>query len=297
MERSFSLLVVVTVVLTVGSLGLGLQPSGLLRAVRTGRILVLTLAANVLVVPALAWTVATALPMSPQQTTGVVLVAVGAGGSLGLKAVQLSKRGDPALALALVVLLEVADVVAVPAWLRAIAPAAVADAGSPLASVALMVLVPLAVGVLVARRAPRLAARGTRVLALAGTVALGAAITTGVLAYASELAHEAGSWVIPTAALIGLGAIGVGAVARRTARAPDDTVAMVTASRFSSLGLVVVDRAFAGETAVRGPAVVTALVLLVVSLTYALALRTRRRAAGPLLQPDGASGLWSRASR
>lgn len=123
---------------------------------------------------------------------------------------------------------------------------------------------------------------------MVSTVGLVAVVATGVLAYRTDLSQDLWSWVAVGAALIGLLAIGAGWVAGRYATAlrgsvhaadhdTGGTVAMVTASRFSSLGLLMVDRVFASDSGVHSPAIVTALVLLVISLTYAVVLRARRQ--------------------
>lgn len=281
MDRLFSALVVMTVALTVTSLGLVLTSAGLRRALR-GPVLGLALAVNVVVVPVLSYGVAALLPLTPAQTTGVVLVSVGAGGALGLKTVQLARRGDVALALAVVVLLEVIDVAALPLWVRVVAPHGSFDPAAPLRSAVLMVLVPLAIGVGFARLAPGSAPRVSRWLDVAGTIALAAVLVTGVSAYAAELRATLASWVMLAAILIGLLAIVVGAVAARVGQAADRTVPMLTVARFSSLGLVVVDRTFAVDRGVHGAAVGTALVLLVISVGYALVVRSYRRSAAPV---------------
>lgn len=287
MEQLFSLLIVVTVVVTVFSLGLVLTLRAVVDAVRSGRILILALVANVVVVPCLSWAIAAVLPLSPAEATGVVLVAVGAGGSLAIKAVQISGRGDLALALSLVVLLELTDVVTVPSWLRILASGDTAVTTAPLRSVALTVLAPMLLGVVVARLWPGRAHRWAAVLGVVSTAGLLAAVTTGVLAYRKDLVQDLWSWVAVCGALIGLLAVGAGWVAGHYAhprqgpvrRADLDggaTVAMVTASRFSSLGLLIVDQVFPADSGAHSPAIVTALVLLGISLAYAVLLRLYR---------------------
>lgn len=282
MERLFSALVVLTVVLTVASLGLVLSPRAVGRAVRA-RVLAPAIVANVLVLPALAIGVAEGLPMTPAQTTGVVVVSVGAGGALGLKIVELAGVGDTAVALAVVVLLEVIDVAALPLWLRAVAPHGSFEPGVPLRSAALMVLAPLLAGMVLCRLRPRLAPRLSRVLAVAGTVALAGALATGVLAYVGELQQDLLSWIMVAAVTTGLLAMAVGGLAGRLAGSAGPTLAMVTVVRFSSLGLAVADRTFAGDRGVHGPAVVTALVLLAMSVGFSLVVRHRVRRPPGLL--------------
>lgn len=294
MDRLFSAVLIVTVVVTVFGLGLVVTLREIAGTRRHGWLLVAVLVANLVLVPLSAWASAAALGLDAAQRAGLVLISAGAGGALALKLVQLGGRaggGGLAIALSLTVLLECTATVALPAWAAVVAPGSSVDGRSALTTVVLLVLVPLGCGQLVVRLRPASAALAPA-LGRAATVGLVLVIVTGVLAFRAELAAQLASWTTAAAALVSCAALGLGALAAVVAgrgAVALSTTALVTGCRFSSLGLVVIDRAFSGQDAVRAASIVAVLVLLVIPVGVALVLRRPSR-SGTSAAPGALAG-------
>ena len=71
---------------------------------------------NCLLIPVTAWGIFTVFGIKPAYVTGATLAAIGAAGPTGLKAAQLAKRADLALAISVVIVLQLVNLIAVPLW-------------------------------------------------------------------------------------------------------------------------------------------------------------------------------------
>ena len=144
---------VVAVVATVLTLGLSMTMGEVLASVRRRRLFVALILVNVLVIPVLAWAIATAMPLSRAQTAAMLVSTAGAGGAGGLKATQLARANLP-LAVTLVIALQLTNLVVLPAWLHVALPAATIETAPLLARLVGLILVPLALSMLVRARWP-----------------------------------------------------------------------------------------------------------------------------------------------
>lgn len=107
---------------------------------------------NAVAIPAIAWLVAEALPISDAYVSGLVLATLGAGSAAALKGAQLAERADLPLAVSLVVVLQLSNIVAVPLWAGRVVSGASLSAWDILKSLLALVLIPLVVGLLVRAR-------------------------------------------------------------------------------------------------------------------------------------------------
>ena len=115
-ERLFDIGIVLSIVATVLSLGLSLTLPRVVAPLRRGWLVIGVVLVNVVAVPGVAWGVTEVFPMQDTYAAGITLTAIAGGGAAGLKAAQLSQRADLALAVGLVVVLELVDMVTVPLW-------------------------------------------------------------------------------------------------------------------------------------------------------------------------------------
>lgn len=174
----------------------------------------------------------------------MALAAIGSAGVAGLKAAQLSRRADLPLALALVVVLQIANLVAVPLWAGVVVPGGASlDRVAILRNLLTVVLLPLVVGIAVRVRSSGLAHRVRPGLLGLGNVALAVALAAGIVANGTALRFVLGSWVLATAlAVSGVGP-GLGLLAGLAGHADGPariSTSLVTGTRFSALGLVIV---------------------------------------------------------
>ena len=281
----FTVSVAVTILLTVLSLGMGLRAQQLAAAVRQGRLLAATALINLLVIPAVAWLVSTALPLEPEQRVAIVLVGCGAGGAAALKAVQLSRCGDAALAISLVVLLEPLNLISVPLWAGRLVDGGSVRPAILLTNLVGLVLLPLGLGLLLGARSPATARLLVPWMTRLGTVGLIIALAAGLLS-AEHLAEQLQSWVPLAALLTCLAGLTIGYATPRRDPLTRATVSIVTGTRFSALGLLVIATALHDAPRYLSPAIVAALVNLAAPMIFAILLsRTLRQGAAEAAVP------------
>ena len=289
MRTVFTVAVAVTIVLTVLSLGMALRVQQLAAALRRVRLLAATALINLLVIPAVGWLVSSALPLAPEQRVAVVLVACGAGGAAALKAVQLSRRGDAALALSLVILLEPLNLLSVPLWAGRLVDGGSVRPTVVLANLVGLVLLPLALGLMLGAASPRSAHVLVPWTTRLGTVGLVIALAAG-MGSAEHLADQLRSWVPFAALLTCLAGLTLGYATPRRDSQTRATVSIVTGTRFSALGLLVIATSLHDAPRYLSPAILAALVNLGVPMIFALLLSrgaSRQRGMGPAAPATG----------
>ena len=188
MDRSRDQLYQVALALTLWITGLGLGMSfglgQILRTLRRGGLFARATVLDVVIVPLLVWGLVQAFSIPDHYATGLLLVGVASAGPLGIKAAQLA-RADLPYAIALVVVLEAANVVAIPVWVALLLPPGVQVPMWPVVrTLLLLVLAPLAVGMAVRARRPPTAARLAQLAAPLSTVGLLVVIAIVLARYA-----------------------------------------------------------------------------------------------------------------
>ena len=108
--------IAVAIVATVLSLGMTFSVAQLVAPLRRVRLVVAMVGLNTIVVPAAAWGIVNVVPIGAGYVSGIALAAIGSAGAAGLKAAELSRRADLPLAVAVVVVLQLANLIAVPLW-------------------------------------------------------------------------------------------------------------------------------------------------------------------------------------
>jgi BASS family bile acid:Na+ symporter len=143
---------------------------------RPGRI-VRAVVANFVLVPFLGAGIAYALALDPPRSIGIILLATAAGAPFLIKLIAIA-AGDVALGTSLLVLLVPLTVVLMPLLVPLLAPAAAVTAASIAIPLVGTLLLPLALGLVVAELAPRWAtflqpiARGASTIALVAMLVL-----------------------------------------------------------------------------------------------------------------------------
>ncbi len=264
--------VTVAVVATVLSLGMTFPVALLVAPLRRVRLAVGMLGLNTIVLPAAAWGTATAFPINDGYATGIALVAIGSAGAAGLKAAQLSGRADLPLAVWLVVMLQLANLVAVPLWAAVVTDASLGRL-QILRSLLLLVLLPLGLGVAVRSGFAEPAARLRPVLVRVGNVALAVALAAGLVANRDVLLSVLGSWVLPTAAAITALGLGLGLLVGGADGPTRVTTSLISGTRFSALGLIIVGSEFPDRPEYLAAAITFSLVDIVVMFGAAITIR------------------------
>ena len=180
MDRALDQLYQVALVLTLWSTGLGLgvsfSPSQILRTLRQGGLFARAAVLDVVIVPLVVWGLAEAFSVPDRYAIGLLLVGMASAGPLGIKASELA-RADLPYAIALVVVLEAANAVAIPVWVALLLPPGVqVSLGPVVRTLLLLVLAPLAVGMAIRARLARYARIVVETFAAVGPAALTAVV-------------------------------------------------------------------------------------------------------------------------
>lgn len=144
LNSAFTLAFVVT---SMFGLGLGLTVQDLIAPLRNLRLVVVMLAVNFVLIPAVAWVLTRVMPLGPDLQIGLILMSTVAGAPLAIKASQLA-RGDIVAAGSLVTLQVVATVIYLPLVLPFLIPGIAVDTVSIAMPLFLQILLPLGAGVL-----------------------------------------------------------------------------------------------------------------------------------------------------
>ena len=148
LSNIFTLLFVVTSML---SMGLALTIPQIAAPLRNGRLVALALAANFVVVPAVAFLLSRVIPLDEDLQIGLILFGSAAGAPFLPKLAQIAKA-NVAFAVGLMALLVVATVIYLPLVLPLLLPGVSVDAGKIALSLILEMLLPLGVGLFVKAR-------------------------------------------------------------------------------------------------------------------------------------------------
>jgi predicted Na+-dependent transporter len=275
----FNVGIAISIGATVASLGMSFTVRQLIAPLRRVWLVLALVVLNALVIPAVAWGIAKASPMANQYVDGLVLATIGMGSAAALKAAQLTKRADLALAVSVVVVLQLVNIVAVPVWAGRIVTGTSISAWDIVKDLLLLVLLPLVVGLLLKVRYPDNTATWQPELVKVSNLAMVIALATGIAANWHTIVTMFGSWVIVTAVVIVL--IGLGAGALLGGRNPDTrtTTTLVSGTRFAGLGLIIIGTQLHGAANYIGPAITFAIVGLIIPM--ALAVEIGRRKSAP----------------
>jgi predicted Na+-dependent transporter len=262
--------VVVSIATTVLSLGMSYRVAELLAPLRRVWLVVLMVVVNAVLVPAAAYGIGKALPIQSDAVVGLTLAAIGAASAAGLKASQLARRADLALAVSIVVVLQLVNLVAVPLWAGAVVSGASISAGSILGDLLLLVLAPLAIGLLIRARYAEQARDWPIELGKISNLALAIALVAGISVNFHAIVSLLGSWVLLASVLTAIVGVGLGALVGRSSVETRTTTGLVSGLRFGSLGLIIIGTQLNGNSAYLGPAIVFSLVDLIVVLFLAV---------------------------
>jgi BASS family bile acid:Na+ symporter len=266
------------------ALGAEHAASELLAPVRRAGLLGRVGVVDVVLLPLLVWALVQLLQVPDDYAIGLLLVGMASAGPLGIKAAQLAGADVPA-AVSLVLVLEIANLVAIPFWAALLLPAAAdVDPLDVLGTLLIMVVAPLAIGVASRRAAPRLAARAPRPLTLASNVGLAAVVVIVLARDADAVVESVGARVPLVAAVAVVAALALGWLAGGSHRPTRASASLVTGVRANGPALAIAAASFPDRTDVRVGAVVFALFSIVVSLATALVIR-RRSSTLPRSEP------------
>lgn len=146
LDTAVALAITVTLWATGIGLGASVRASDIVAPLRRRGLLARVLALDLILVPVAMWVCVRVLVPDDGYATGLLLVAFASAGPLAMKLVGLA-RGNAALAIGLVVVLEVANLVVVPLWTSLLGvTSALVVIVDILRTLAILVLAPLVSG-------------------------------------------------------------------------------------------------------------------------------------------------------
>lgn len=270
--------IAISVVATVMSLGTAFTVGQLVAPLHRVTLVLAMVVLNAVVIPAVAWGIAEVSPMDDKYVPGLVLATLGAGGAASLKAAQLVQRADLPLAVSVVVVLQLVDILAVPLWAGQVVTGASISAWDIVKNLLVLVLLPLAVGLVIRARYAEHAGNWQGDLVKVANLALAIALATGVAANWSTITSMFGSWVFVTALVIITVASLLGVLLGARSAEVRLTTGFVSSLRFTSLGLIIIGTQLEGNPVYLGPAITFALVDFIIPLAVAVEIGHRARA-------------------
>jgi len=200
MQTLTHLLVLALVVSTMLGVGLTLTVRDIYVSLHDRRWLVRVLLANFVVLPAIALGVSRLLELDPVLTASLLVLATAPGGPVLVKWATLAK-GDPALAVGLVVILLLVGVATQPLVLPILLDGVTVSVGAILRTLIFTVLAPLLIGLALRARHPLLAAWLQLPLRRVSTVSMVLVVTLLPGVHWRELSELSGTDALPAAVL------------------------------------------------------------------------------------------------
>jgi predicted Na+-dependent transporter len=264
------------------AMGMSLTVKQIIDPLRNVRLIVLVLVGNFVLVPALAWGLTAVLPMGQPQATALILVGACAGAPFLPKLAQMAK-GNLALAVGLMVMLMVVTIFYAPLVLPLLLPGAQVDALAIAQSLIVLMLLPLAIGLLVKWRYPETAVSWQPHLSQASTYSLLLLIAAGLLLQWRNIIGAIGSWLILGTLILVVGALVIGYLLSFGSGANDRKVAALGTGQRNLSAALLVGASF-GDAETLVMTLVASLILAVVLIVMSGEIGKR---AAPGLEKSG----------
>lgn len=264
-----------------GMLAIGTKaPLGqIIASLRNPRMVATALLANFVAVPVLALALSRLLPMADEGRTALILLGATAGAPFLPKLAELS-HGHLPFAVGLMVILMAATVVYAPLVLPLMLPHVTVAPAEIARSLVVVMLLPLTLGLLSRERYPRIA-EWSDDLGRVGGAGLALGLGAGLLMDGSRLLAAYGSGMLIGAALLTLGAMGIGWVVSLDAERGERRVAALGTGLRNFAAALLVAQEFGPDTLVMTMAGTMTLSIVLVIAAGEMGLRMERvRPAG-----------------
>ena len=212
------------------AMGLSISPRDVLAPLRNLRLVLRLLALNFVAAPALAWLLAVCLQLAPGHAAGLMLLGCAAGPPFLPKLVEVA-RGDLTLAASLIIVLTAGTLVFMPVALPHLVPSLSVDGWAIAKPLLLLIVAPLAAGMVARIWWSKVAAQSAPVFAKLGNLALLVLFVLLIALNAHALLRVLGSgailaailhffalfslsWFLPSGDLRGQGEVALGTAAR-----------------------------------------------------------------------------------
>lgn len=281
LDHLLTAVTVIFIMATMFAAGLGATLSALRGIVANLPLLVLALVANMMVIPLLGWGIAALFSLPAAAFIALVLVASSPGGPFGAKLAMIQK-GDLVAGAAMQVLLASVGSITFGPTANAILTAAKVgggislDVGALVRTVAILQLVPFAVGLILRHYTPPIASSWHPVAAKVSNITFLIVLAGMLLLNWRDVVALLGSFTLLAGFLLALAAFAAGTLLATGPQGRRTTMGGVAAVRNAGPALAAVGIAFNGEQAILGALAAVLLSGLAASLPAAAVLSRRR---------------------
>ncbi len=270
---------VLFVVTSMLAMGMSLTMVQIIEPLRNVRLVVLTLLGNFVLVPLLTYIILRVIPLEQPLQIGLIVLATAAGAPFLPKLVQTAK-GSIALGVGLMVLLMVATIAYMPFVLPFLLPGVSVNPWDIAKSLIVLMLVPLAIGLLIREYASETAEKYQPLMSKASSLAILVLLVVGLGLNVSNIISLIATGGIVALLLFIIGSLAIGYFLGGRDPSVRSVTALGTAQRNVSAAIVVAAQNFAGSMTL--PYVlVAAILLLLVLLPTARRLGTRSQSPAP----------------
>lgn len=277
-----SLSVLVFVIGSMASMGLSLKLGQITSSLKNTRQVIMALVVNFILVPLVAYGITLLFPLDEPLRIGLILLSTAAGAPFLPKLAEASK-GNTAFSVGLMVLLMVLTIIYLPVVLPLLLSGVAVNPWDIAQSLILLMLLPLALGLLVNARYEEIAAKLQPVFSQASNTALMLLLVLGLVLNFREMISLVGSFGILAAVLFLLVSLALGYILGGSEGQTKSVMGLGAAQRNISAALVVAGQNF--DTDVVTYLMVVAILGLVILMPLAGELG-RRANRTPGQEPD-----------
>ena len=259
------------------AMGLSLTVPQIIAPLKNARLVILALLANFVLVPLLAYLIKAVIPLDQSLQTGLIVLSAGAGAPFLPKLVQ-GAKGNIAFGVGLMVLLMVATIIYMPLVLPLLLPGVSVNPWDIAKSLIVLMLVPLALGMLLKSHSPEEAAHWQQFMNKISSVAMLIMVVVGLGLNISNILDLIGSNGFLALLLFIAGSLVIGFVLGGRDPHVNSVMGLGTAQRNVSAAILVSGMNFAG-TMTLPFVLIAALLFLIILLPTAKRLGMRASAA------------------
>jgi len=268
LQTLMNLFLVLFVVGSMLAMGLNLTINQIISPLKNLRFVAFALIGNFVLVPAAGWGIATVFGLDDSLATGLIIVSVVAGAPFLPKLVQMAK-GEIASGVALMVLLMVTTIVYAPIVIPILVSGASVDAWAIAKPLIVLMLIPLAIGLLVRARWGNVADEIEGPAGQISNLSLAALLVLGIGLNFSQVLSLIGTGGIIAAVVFVAAAFVIGWLLASPGFENRSVMALGTAQRNLSAAMTIAAANFASDPNVLVMVIVTALILMVMLLPSA----------------------------
>lgn len=266
----------VFIVASMLAMGMSLGTAQILKPLKNARLVFLALLANFVLVPLLAYAITLVIPLEQSLQIGLIVLATAAGAPFLPKLVQ-GAKGDIAFGVGLMVLLMVVTIIYMPFVLPLLLPGVSVNPWDIAKSLIMLMLIPLAIGLLIKSHSPDLAERWQPFMNKISSLAILVLLVVGLGLNVSNILNLIGSLGILALLIFIVGCFLIGFLLGGRDPGVRSVMGLGAAQRNVSAAILVSAQNFSGTMTL--PFVLVAAILLLLVL-LPLAKRLGERAAG-----------------